>query len=573
VGDDRPSGKGDEEFEDLDRFFAPIEDVDWPEESEGPATPGRFPGRRRKPESEGDEALSGEEILPRDWSPSETLEGLDVERETISPPSEPPAEVGAGENERYEELRFGVDRQEAEMMGPTFTEGTAGAFSEGLPSDREFTADVEAGRDAFTEGPVDETFGDEARTGYPEPEGAEPELTIDDLTTAPAVYRDLPGPPGEETPGPEGPGGLADAGADHLAEALRGEEEEPSLTEGGRASGGTGETPPDELPVGTPEEVERELLSDLEPEVAPPPVPPTPSGGLGGVSWQEPSSEEVMAVDTAPPPEPGRNLPLAFLSAAVLAAVGIGAIAIGKTPFAVVASIVIVLAQGELYAALHRRGHQPATALGLVFGGLICAAAYLKGQQGAFAMFALGIVFTFLWFMSLPARTRVNSVVNIAMTLLPMAYVPLLASYVLMTLAFPAGGRQLMLAVLGLTFGYDILAFFFGSLWGQRALAPNISPRKSWEGVIGATLSLVAISLGIVASLDAIDSPSKAVGLALVIAVFAPLGDLAESLLKRDMGLKDIGSILPGHGGILDRIDSVLLAAPAAFYFFRLVLF
>jgi phosphatidate cytidylyltransferase len=280
-----------------------------------------------------------------------------------------------------------------------------------------------------------------------------------------------------------------------------------------------------------------------------------------------------MAVEPTPPPAPGRNLPLAFLSAAILAAVGIGAIAIGKAPFAVVASIVIVLAQGELYAALHRRGLQPATALGLVFGGLICAAAYLKGEQGAFAMFALGIVFTFLWFMSLPARNRQNTVVNVAMTLLPMAYVPLLASYVLMTLAFPVGGRQLMLAVLGLTFGYDILAFFFGSLWGQRALAPNISPRKSWEGVIGATLSLVAISLGIVASLDAIDSPSKAVGLALVIAVFAPLGDLAESLLKRDMGLKDIGSILPGHGGILDRIDSVLLAAPAAFYFFRLVLF
>jgi phosphatidate cytidylyltransferase len=573
MGDDRPSDSDSEDFEDLDRFFAPIENVDWPEETEGPATPGPIPGRRPAPPSEGDEPFSGEEILPRDWSPSDTLEGLDAELGTVRPASEPPVERSAETYEANEELRFEAGRREEEME-PTFSEGATGGFSEGLPPDREFTPDVEMGPGGFTEGPADVVPEDAGGTGYPEPEQGEPELTIEDLTTAPAVYRDLPGPPEQEPSGPEAPTpGDIGAGTDQLAQVLRGDEEEPSLTEGDVVPETAGEQPPEELPVGTPEEVERELLSDLEPPVAPPPVAPTPSGGLGGVSWQEPSAEEVVAVESAPPPEPGRNLPLAFLSAAVLAAVGIGAIAIGKTPFAVVASIVIVLAQGEIYAALHRRGYQPATALGLVFGGLICAAAYLKGQQGAFAMFALGIVFTFLWFMSLPARNRQNTVVNVAMTLLPMAYVPLLASYVLMTLALPIGGRQLMLAVLGLTFGYDILAFFFGSLWGQRALAPNISPRKSWEGVIGATLSLVAISLGIVASLDAIDSPSKAVGLALVIAVFAPLGDLAESLLKRDMGLKDIGSILPGHGGILDRIDSVLLAAPAAFYFFRLVLF
>src|SRR5207244_5838254 len=162
-------------------------------------------------------------------------------------------------------------------------------------------------------------------------------------------------------------------------------------------------------------------------------------------SWQEPTSEEVSATPGAPAIL-GRNLPLAFLSGIVLVGIGIGAIAAGKAPFTVVAGAVIVLAQGELYAALHRRGYQPATALGLVFGGLISAAAYLRGEQGAMAMFGLGAVLTFVWFMAVPPKARHNIVVNIAMTLLPLAYVAFLAGYVLIVLRF-SGGRTLMLSV------------------------------------------------------------------------------------------------------------------------------
>jgi len=84
---------------------------------------------------------------------------------------------------------------------------------------------------------------------------------------------------------------------------------------------------------------------------------------------------------------------------------------------------------------------------------------------------------------------------------------------------------------------------------------------------------VLLVSVGVVASaVDALGSVARSVGLALVVAVFATLGDLAESLIKRDIGVKDMGSILPGHGGVLDRIDSVLFVAPAALVFFRLVL-
>src|SRR5439155_15750200 len=127
---------------------------------------------------------------------------------------------------------------------------------------------------------------------------------------------------------------------------------------------------------------------------------------------------------------------------------------------------VIVLAQGELYAALHRKGYQPATAVGLVFAGMISAAAYLRGEQGALAMLALGVLTTFLWFMATPAKARQNTVLNIALTVLPLAYVGFLASFVLTILALPLGGRALVLAVIGLTVGYDIVAYGAGSLFG-----------------------------------------------------------------------------------------------------------
>jgi phosphatidate cytidylyltransferase len=124
--------------------------------------------------------------------------------------------------------------------------------------------------------------------------------------------------------------------------------------------------------------------------------------------------------------------------------------------------------------------------------------------------------------------------------------------------------------VLGLTFLYDIAAFAGGSFFGTRPLARTISPRKSWEGaLVGSALTLV-FAIAIVPNIDPM-SLARSVGLALLVAIFAPLGDLAESLIKRDLGVKDMGTILPGHGGILDRIDSALFVVPAAYYFFRLI--
>jgi len=266
-----------------------------------------------------------------------------------------------------------------------------------------------------------------------------------------------------------------------------------------------------------------------------------------------------------------RDVPAAFITGLALAGVALGSLALGKWAFALAAGAIVLWAQGELYLALQRHHLQPATALGLVSGGLVLGAAYFRGEAAMLSMFVLSVFATFLWYMAAPASHRRGTATNIGVTVLGVAYVPLMAGYALAMLDF-TDGRAVVLSVIGLTFVYDTAAFIVGSWWGNRPLAPTISPKKSLEGAIGATLVVIAVSVGAVApAVTALNTVGKSVALAVVVAVLAPLGDLAESLIKRDLGVKDMGSILPGHGGVLDRIDSVLFVAPAAFLFLRLI--
>jgi phosphatidate cytidylyltransferase len=245
---------------------------------------------------------------------------------------------------------------------------------------------------------------------------------------------------------------------------------------------------------------------------------------------------------------------------------------IGPGAFAIFAGIVVLFAQGEFYLAMQKRHYQPATALGLVSGALVLGAGYYRGENAMLAIVALSLFATFLWYMTVPVQHRRNLVSNIAITVLGVVYIPLLAAYALAVLKLP-DGEGLTLSIIGLTFVYDTAAFGVGYFWGSRPLAPNVSPKKSWEGAIGATLVVIAVSVGVVgSSVTLLDTIGRSVGLAVVVAVFAPLGDLAESLLKRDLEIKDMGGILPGHGGVMDRIDSVLFVAPAAFIYLRLIL-
>lgn len=497
--------KKEDVFEDLDKFFAPIQDVEWPE--------------------------------------SVGKEGEPAEAEAGAPPPEGPA-AGGEETAALEEP---VIIEEA-----TETPGQEGLFAEG---EREEEAR------AAEEG--------EEETAEPYAYETEEEISVEELGAVPPAYAGLPGPleeelvtaqleeapaAPEEEPTPE----AIEAAAEHFAESVR--EEVAAEVEA---------APAEELEA--PEVVEEELLAELE-EPAPPTRTVKVGGaeGLGGPSWQEPTAVEVGAEHERRPS--GRDVPAAFLTGLILAGLAVGSIAIRPAVFAFVAGAIVLLAQGELYGVMHKRHHQPATALGLVSGGLILAAGYLKGEAAMLSMLALTVFATFLWYMAVPAAHRKQTMVNVGLTVLGVVYVPLLAGYALATLKLPEG-RELTLSIIGLTFAYDTAAFVVGYFWGSRPFAPTVSPKKSWEGAIGATLVVIAVSVGIVANyVDSLNDVPNAVALAALVAILAPLGDLAESLLKRDLGVKDMGSVLPGHGGVLDRIDSVLFVAPAAFMFLRLIL-
>jgi phosphatidate cytidylyltransferase len=326
------------------------------------------------------------------------------------------------------------------------------------------------------------------------------------------------------------------------------------------------------------DDVEADILSDLhEGEDTGRPVI-VGGEGLGGPSWQEPASVEVGAdIDRRGPNAGERDVPAAFMTGLALAGVALAALLIGEAAFGIVAAIAILAAQGELFGVMSKHHHQPATFVGLVAGQLMVWGAYFRGEATIPAMFALGVIATFLWFMTVPAPHRKNVLQNIGLTVLNLAWIPLLAGYLVATMKELPDGRTLVVAVVGLTFVFDTAAFLVGSVWGgsffQRPLAVSISPKKSLEGLVGATLVTVVVSVALVPAFvePFAERRIEALFLAVVVALAATLGDLAESLIKRDLGVKDMGSVLPGHGGVLDRIDSLLFVAPAAFMLFRVI--
>jgi phosphatidate cytidylyltransferase len=512
-GEGRKEG-GEDLFEDLDKFFAPIQDVDWPETSE-PSPRTRVDEPAEPDERAGDEQPTGE-----------------AETETPGPTP--------GQEDLFEEA---AEEPEAITVLPS---------SEPVEEDDGVTSFL---------------FESEAEEDLEDADAISEEA----FAQAPSAYVELPGPEDEESavaelveetrdePAPDLE--AVEAAADHFAESVReevgaepGEPSAPAVTEEVQIAALLGEE--EEAPEAGEPEPARTVRVGHE--------------GLGGPSWQEPTALEVGV-------EPerrgtGRDVPMAFLTGLILAGLALGAIAIGPGPFAVLAGVVVLFAQGEFYLALQKRHFQPATALGLVSGALVLGAAYYRGEGAMLAMVALATFASFLWYMTVPAQHRRNVAANIGLTVLGVVYIPMLAGYALTVLSLP-DGRALALAIIGLTIAYDISAFGVGYFWGSRPLAPHVSPKKSWEGAIGATLVVVAVAVGAVApSVTLLDTVGRSVGMAVVVAIFAPLGDLAESLLKRDLGIKDMGSILPGHGGVLDRIDSVLFVAPAAFMFLRLIL-
>lgn len=272
--------------------------------------------------------------------------------------------------------------------------------------------------------------------------------------------------------------------------------------------------------------------------------------------------------EQAPPGGGGRNLKLAVVTGLVLASAVLGLLYLGATPFFGLVAAILLIAQAEFYVAARRAGHDPAIALGMVAGGVMLVGAYTRGEAAAGLVLVLMFLFSFVWYLSLEKRRRV--VGDLAATILGVAYIPLLGTFAVLLLRRP-DGRGAVMAMIAAAVLNDVLAYAGGSRFGKRLIAARISPHKTLEGFGIATLGTVLLAPPLIAifSVGPWNYP-EAVVLAVAISIAAPFGDLFVSLVKRDLGIKDMGSLLPGHGGALDRVDGILMAAPAAYLSLRI---
>jgi len=296
----------------------------------------------------------------------------------------------------------------------------------------------------------------------------------------------------------------------------------------------------------------------------PPPVPPTPPAPPR--RSPPPRRYPSVAQPRSTRPLPVRDdLTTRVVTGLVIAAVALLAFAIGRAGTAVLASAVLAACAFELYDGFRRAGIQPATVLGLLACTSMVGIAYNDGERAFPLVGALLVGFTLFWYLARVVHAR--PMVNAAVTLLGYGYVGVLGGFAGLLLAYPDGvGLVAGLAICAV--GYDIFGFLVGSRMGHRPLAPHISPNKTVEGLVGGMIA--SIVLGAIVSkifgLHPWNALSDGLLLGIVVAIFAPLGDLCESMLKRDLGVKDFGNILPGHGGVLDRFDAILFCLPAVYY-------
>ncbi|MGH3320702.1 MAG: phosphatidate cytidylyltransferase [Streptosporangiaceae bacterium] len=259
------------------------------------------------------------------------------------------------------------------------------------------------------------------------------------------------------------------------------------------------------------------------------------------------------------PGRAGRNLPVAIGVGVGLGALVVAALYTIKLAFVALAIVAVGLAVWELARALGAGGARVPLIPVLVGAVAMLVGAYERGAGALVVIVALTAVAVFVWRLPEGADGYVR---DVSAGVFASVYVPFLAGFVMMLLS-PHDGPDRVMTFVGVTTCSDIGGYFVGVLVGRHPLAPTISPKKTWEGLAGSAAASVACGIGLVWWLLHGDLWEGAVlGGAVVCA--ATLGDLGESMMKRDLGIKDMGSLLPGHGGVMERLDSILLGAPVA---------
>jgi phosphatidate cytidylyltransferase len=261
----------------------------------------------------------------------------------------------------------------------------------------------------------------------------------------------------------------------------------------------------------------------------------------------------------------GRDLRAAVLSAVILVAAILLSLLFWKPAFMGIVAVAVVVAVWELHQGLSAKGvdipEQP-----LMLGGVVMVVvAYVWGAPALVTATAVTALVIMLWLL----RRGVDGyVMNATASVFTLVYVPFLASFVALLLGeggtAPAFGFNVddpgvrgVITFIAITVASDTGGYVAGVLFGKHPMAPVISPKKSWEGFAGSMVATIAVGVWLVTSFLGGDW-WVGVLLGVIAAVMATLGDLCESVMKRDLGIKDMSQVIPGHGGLMDRLDSLL---------------
>ncbi len=277
-----------------------------------------------------------------------------------------------------------------------------------------------------------------------------------------------------------------------------------------------------------------------------------------------------------------RNLIVRAASGAVLLIVVLAAAFLGRYGFAALLLVISLVGMKEYYAMAAAVGAAPQRCLGIVTGVALFAAAFIYYEslyvsaacvpQAAIWCAVIVLLMVVASFVVEIFRHKEHPMANVAQTLLGVIYVALPMSLMLFVpylLGGAAWRPEVFLFYLFIVWGNDVFAYLVGVAIGRHRLCERISPKKSWEGFFGGIAG--AMAMGMLGAYVTCGDYLLWLGLAFVVAIMSVLGDLVESMFKREAGIKDSGNIIPGHGGMLDRFDALIISAPAALIYLLVV--
>lgn len=264
--------------------------------------------------------------------------------------------------------------------------------------------------------------------------------------------------------------------------------------------------------------------------------------------------------------KPSGDLPVRIVSGLALVGLLIGSAILGGGWFVGFIVLAAIISIGEFYSATRTAGYKPIALFGLLAAIGAPIAGYRAGPGGVAGTVILSIVAVLVFYTMLIRRDPLD---NASVTIFGIVWIPGMLGFAT-AIGATAEAAQLIIGLVLISAAVDTGSFFAGRAFGKTPMAPVLSPNKTWEGLAGGAAGAAAMTM-VISLLEyfSLFVLPGSLWLALAIFITSPLGDIAESMIKRSLGIKDMGSIIPGHGGLLDRVDALLFAVPIGYFVYQ----